>query len=114
MKNLRILALGLLFALYGSSHLRSTGPLSLFFEEKHGQAPPAAKFLARGRGYNIALTSQGNQVALRQAGRAFSLTTQLVGADPAAVIRGESKQAGKVHYLRGSASLTDIPTYAHV
>jgi hypothetical protein len=87
---------------------------TISFEENHGQAAPEARFLARGQGYNLVLTPEGNRLVLRHAGRGLSLETQLVGANTNATIRGEEKQAGKVHYLRGDASLTNIPTFAQV
>jgi len=114
MKNLRLLTLGLLIALYGSSHATASGPLSLAFEENRGQGPAGAPFLARGQGYNIVLNHGGNHVLLRHAGRDVSIATRLVDANREAAIRGEEKQAGKVHYIRRNSSLTDIPTYARV
>ncbi len=113
MKNSRILALGLLFFLYGSSHAKSLGHLSLSFEENRGQGPPGAPFLARGHGYNIVFTPDGNQLLLRRGGRGLSISTRLVDASPK-TIRGEDKQAGKVNYVRSTASLVGIPTYARV
>jgi hypothetical protein len=114
MKNLRILALGLLFALDSSSRVQFVGSLSLSFEENRGQGPADAPFLARGQGYNIVLTANGNHLVLRHAGRDVSVNTRLVDANPKPAIRGEQKQTGKVHYFRGDVSVTDIPTYARV
>src|SRR5262245_43647931 len=101
MKDLRFLALALLLALYGSSHFTSRVPLSLSFEENRGQGPSDAAFLSRGRGYSIALTPEGNRVVLRRGARAVSVDTHLVDANHGIVLRGEQKQIGKVHYLRG-------------
>jgi len=114
MKNLRIFALGLLAALYGSSHAITVRALSLSFEENRGQAPEEAHFLARGQGYSIALTSEGNHILLRHGGRGVSIGTRLVDSDPDALVRGEQKQEGRVNYIRRDASLTNIPTYARV
>jgi hypothetical protein len=114
MKLLRSLAAGCLLILSGATHVQQARPLSLAFEENRGQAPSAARFLARGPGYNLALSAEGNRLALRHAGRRVTLTTKLLGANPTPAIRGEEEQAGKVHYLRAGQSLTNIPTYARV
>src|SRR5882672_6975953 len=114
MKLLKSLAAGCFLILSGATHVRHARPLSLAFEENHGQAPSEARFLARGPGYNLALSAEGNRLALRHAGKRLTLTTKLVGANPKPAIRGEEEQAGKVHYLRAGQSLTNIPTYARV
>jgi hypothetical protein len=115
MKLLATLAAGCLLILSGATHIQHARPLSLAFEENRGQAPSEARFLARGPGYSLALSTEGNRLALRHAGRRATLTTKLVGgANPNPAIRGEEEQAGKVHYLRAGQSLTNIPTYARV
>jgi len=114
MKKFRMLAVGLLLVLYGSAHAGSPGPLSLWFEENHGQGPAAAPFLARGHGYNILLTAEGNRLLLRHGGRNLFVSTRLIGADPQGAIRGEQKLAGRVHYFRESKSITNIATYSRV
>src|SRR5260370_29001270 len=114
MKKLGVLFVVALLALSGSVRSVSHAPLSLSFEENRGQAPPEARFLARGSGYTLALTPQGNRLSLRHARKAALLTTQLVGANPSPAVHGEEKQNAKVHYLRGERSLTNIPTFARV
>jgi hypothetical protein len=114
MKHFRIAALGLLFALYGSSHIPSSGVLSLSFEENRGQGPSNAPFLARGHGYNIVFTREGNDLLLRHAGRGLSVKTRFVDSNSKAAIRGERKQPGRVNYIRRTGSLQDIPTYGRV
>src|SRR5206468_3138669 len=84
------------------------------FEENQGQATPDARFLARGQGYNIALTREGNRLLMRHNGRSLSLATRLSGANSNPKIRGEQKLRGKVHYLWRARSMRDIPTYARV
>src|SRR5262245_51396907 len=114
MKYSRILGLGLLFVLYGSSHIKPVGGLglALSFEENRGQGPSDAPFLARGQGYNMVFTPTGNQVLLRHAGRGLSVATHLVDSNPKTAIRGEVKQQGRVNYIHRGRSLRDIPTYA--
>src|SRR5262245_14168218 len=114
MKHFRTLALGLLFVLYGSSHINSSGVLSLSFEENRGQGPAGAPFLARGHGYNIVFTPEGNELLLRHAGRGLSVSTRFVESNSKTAIRGEQKQPGRVNYIRRAGSLQNIPTYARV
>src|SRR5262245_45966867 len=114
MKNFRILSLGLMFVLCGSHRAQFARSLSLSFEANRGQAPPDAQFLARGHGYNVLLTAEGNQLLLRHKGRALSVKTRLIEANPRTVLQGEEKQLAKVHYFRRGMSLRDVPTYARV
>src|SRR6266852_4806998 len=111
MKLLKSLAAGCVLILSGATHLQHARPLSLAFEENRGQAPSEARFLARGPGYNLALTAEGNRLALRHAGKRAAVTTTLLGANANPAIHGEEKQQGQVHYLRAGQSLTNIPTY---
>jgi hypothetical protein len=113
-RRFRTLIAGSFLLLSASAHIRHVGELPLFFEKNRGQAPTEDLFLARGHGYTLALTAQGNRLALRNGRGRSDLRTTLVGAAPATGIRGEEEQAGKVHYFRGTESLTDIPTYARV
>jgi 1-acyl-sn-glycerol-3-phosphate acyltransferase len=118
MKLLKTVLTGLLLLFSGSTRASEPnpqfGPLNLSFEENRGQAPSAVQFLARGHGYNLMLTPEGTRLLLRHGRHGLSLTTTLAGANLKPVIRGEGKQPGKVHYLRGGRSLTNIPTYARV
>jgi hypothetical protein len=114
MKILWILPLGLVLLLCGSLQARSLGPLALTFEENRGQGPVDAPFLARGPGYNIVFTADGNHLVLRHAGHAVAITTRLLDRKAGGVIRGEQPLPGKVNYLRGGLSLTDIATFGRV
>ena len=116
MKHLKMALAGFLLLFSGATRSSDTTvrPLNLSFEENQGQAPDDVRFLARGHGYNLLLTPEGNRLLLRRGRHGFSLTTTLANANPKPLIRAEEKQAGKVHYLRGGFSLTNIPTYARV
>jgi photosystem II stability/assembly factor-like uncharacterized protein len=94
-----------------SIYASPVGRLPISFEENRGQAAAGARFLARGPGYSLILTREGNHVVLRGG---VSLIARLIGANANPEIRGERKLPGKVHYLRGKQSLTDIPTYGRV
>ena len=67
MKLLKALAAGCFLILSGAAHIQHARPLSLAFEENRGQAPSEARFLARGPGYSLALSAEGNRLALRHA-----------------------------------------------
>src|SRR2546428_3111492 len=114
MKILKLLIAGCVLALFGAAHVQHARTLSIFFEENRGQASPDSRFLARGGGYSLAFASQSTTVALRHSGRQISFRTEFAAANPNAAIRGEEKQAAKVHYFRGHSSVADIPTYARI
>ncbi len=86
--------------------------LPLAFEQNRGQAPSDVRYLARGQGYNLLLTSQGSRLLFRSQGKVLSVATEFSGANSRSAIAAEEKLSGKVHYLRGQATITDIPTYA--
>ena len=100
--------------LFGAAHVQHARTLSIFFEENRGQAGPDSRFLARGGGYSLAFASQSTTVALRHSGKQISFRTEFAAANPSAAVRGEEKQAAKVHYFRGHSSVADIPTYARI
>src|ERR1700757_1025515 len=101
--------------------------LPLSFEPNTGQADARVRFLARGPGYTLFLTSEEAALALpasqgttaRNAGRENPtiMTMRLVGANPAATISGAEELPGKSNYFIGndpSRWRTDIPNYAKV
>jgi hypothetical protein len=105
-------------------------PLS--FEANRGQTDHRVRFLLRGNDYTLFLTTDKAVFALRgpsarnfaardalpdKPGLAAVLSLQLLGANPAAIIRGEDVLMGKRHYFIGSDPAhwhTDVPTYAKV
>jgi hypothetical protein len=130
--------------------------LPLIFEANSGQTNPAVKFLSRGRGYTLFLTSDRAVLALRgskfenrnskiesatgasrtliprpePAKRGFQsqapdpharasavLGISLIGANPAAQVRGEEELPGKANYFIGNDPKkwrSNVPTYAQV
>jgi hypothetical protein len=109
-------------------------PLS--FEANQGQANPSVKFLARGPGYQLYLTSTEAVLSLaknagddkgKQAAEDFRSRTngstndvvrmRLLGARSVTRISGEDVRPGKVNYLLGSdprAWRTNVATYGKV
>ncbi|MGC9945125.1 MAG: SBBP repeat-containing protein [Bryobacteraceae bacterium] len=93
--------------------------VSLAFEKNHGQAAPAADFLARGAGYAVWLSHGDAHISLRRDKDATPANVELnlAGArrDPKA--EGRNALPGKVNYFIGNdpaRSRTDIPTFARV
>jgi hypothetical protein len=93
-----------------------------------GQADPAVKFLARGRGFGLFLTQTETVLVLapaRGAGRGprdedpvapSVVRMRLVGADAAAAIAGVDELPGRSHSLVGEPSRwrRNVPTFARV
>jgi uncharacterized repeat protein (TIGR01451 family) len=114
---------------------RETIPLS--FEVNEGQTDSPVKFLARGRGFCLFLTSEGAKLRLRRPGasqedaaaprdtasasRAAPATAvvglRLAGANPAPRAEGLDELPGKSNYILGQDPAkwrTNIPQYARV
>jgi len=111
------------------------GKLPLAFEPNRGQADPEVKFLSRGRGYLLFLTSTEAVVRLasgrdgtpgssrhhrrhlsKAAGTA-ALRIKLVGANPAPEVAGIEELPHRSNYLIGNDPAkwrTDLPNYARV
>jgi uncharacterized protein (TIGR03437 family) len=87
--------------------------LPLRFETNQGQAPPAVKFLARGRGYSLSLTAFGSVLSLPGA----EIQTKLAGAHPRTKLEGLDALPGATNYLHDSDPATwqtGIRNYARV
>ncbi len=94
------------------------------FEANAGQADPSVKFLSRGPGYALFLTSTEAALALIKsppdataARKGPLLRMRLVGANPQARVSGLQKLQGKVNYFIGDEPRqwrTNVPTYAKV
>ena len=119
--------------------VESYGKLPLSFEPNHGQTDPRVKFLSRGRGYTLFLTSTEAVLTLRKAAQlnpqhnvdvmpSFEATDaqalapavirmELVGGNPAPRVVGFEELPGKSNYFIGNDHKkwrTNIPHYAKV
>lgn len=91
--------------------------LPLSFEVNQGQADPAVKYLARGQGYTLFLTSDAAVLGLRGHAANSTAWVRLVlqGASPQPNARGDEPLPGKTNYFVGndpSRWRTNIPNFA--
>ncbi|MGH9542626.1 MAG: choice-of-anchor D domain-containing protein [Terriglobales bacterium] len=94
------------------------GRLPLAFEANRGQTDPRVRFLARGPGYTLFLTSPDAVLALANAagGNSPALRMRLVGAATTAA-HGRKRLAGTTNYYLGDdprAWRTGIPNYGEI
>jgi len=119
--------------------VRSYGQLPLSFEANQGQTDERVKFLSRGRGYTLFLTSGEAVLVLRQSvrkedqpagksglekpsaklarGPSTALRVKLVGAKRGVEVRGEEELTGKSNYFIGNDPTkwrTNVPNYSRV
>ncbi len=99
--------------------LQAYGKLPLHFEANHGQADPGTKFLTRGNGYRLLLTSTEAVLSLRsksgEPGRVLRMKP--LGANPQPEVRGAQQLAGHSNYFIGNDPAkwrTHVPHYANV
>lgn len=88
--------------------------LEMSFERNEGQTDRQVRFLARGRGYDLFLTTADVVLTLSNAS---VLRLSMVGANRASSIEGEDELPGKVNYLLGDQPgqwRTNISTYKKV
>lgn len=116
-----LLLLALFAPAVASSQARSVetyGKLPLSFEANLGQTDPSVKFLARGQGYSLFLTSTEAVLSLsRGRGPAAVLRLKLVGGNPAPLVLGEKELPGESSYFMGPDPAkwrTHVPNYAQV
>jgi len=92
--------------------------LPLAFEPNRGQADASVRFLSRGAGYALFLTSDEAILTLRGPADDVSvLRMTLPGAQPPLHISGLDELPGKINYLIGDDPAqwrTNVPTYASV
>jgi hypothetical protein len=101
--------------------VRKYADVPLSFEANHGQTNSDVRFLSRGKGYTLFLTSREAVLSLdkldsrqRRTGTAITMKLQ-GGSDP--TVQGLDPQLGKSNYLISQDSakwITDIPNYARV
>ncbi len=98
--------------------LAGYGQLPLAFEANQGQSDAQVRFLARGEGYGLFLTSTEAVLSLRApAASSTVVRMKLVGANSQPAIAGFDPLAGATNYLIGSDPdqwRRDVPTYARV
>ena len=102
--------------------LEAYGKLPLSFEANDGQADPQVKFLSRGRGYTLFLTSTEAVLVLREGGSARNVAggppaakrergkalrgtvvrIRFVGANPVPAVAGVGELPGKSSYFVGN------------
>jgi beta-propeller repeat-containing protein len=99
---------------------RAFGKLPLSFEPNQGQTDGRVRFLSRGNGFGLFLTSTEAVLVLRESASPAATSTLrmgLVGANPRPQAEGLEPFAGKSNYFVGSDPRkwrTDVPTYAKV
>lgn len=99
------------------------GTIPLSFEPNDGQAGSQVKFLARGSGYSLFLTSNEAILASQKSSpvgktpESDTLRMKIVGANRQAKVSGENLLSGKTNYLIGSDQdkwKTDIANFGRV
>jgi Abnormal spindle-like microcephaly-assoc'd, ASPM-SPD-2-Hydin/Beta-propeller repeat/Cep192 domain 4 len=99
--------------------------LPLSFEENHGQAPNAVRFLSRGHGHTLFLTDRGAILTLPRPGignegpgsKDAVVRMKILGGNSTPVAVGADPLPGQANYFMGSdpgSWRTRIPTYARV
>jgi len=121
----------------GKAHIAADDmKLPLSFEPNQGQTNPAVRFLARGNGYTLYLTSNEAFLSLRRPSpsgvkdrpsplykmkmdgpESMLLHMKLVGANPVTIVSGIEGLPGKSNYFIGNNPKTwqrNVPTFAKV
>src|SRR5262249_52097702 len=92
--------------------------LPLSFEENRGQSDPRVRFLVRGPGYGLFLTSQGPVLSLAHARSASDVVAlRLLGARAHPRLEGLGRLAARANYLVGSDRTrwrAGVPTFSRV
>jgi hypothetical protein len=119
---------------YRASLIEAYGKFPMSFEPNEGQAGTSVKFLARGSGYNVFLTSTEAVLAISKTAkgrwssesaeraesanaRSAVVLMRLDGANPASEVMGIDELEGKTNYFLGNDPeqwRTNIPTYKKV
>jgi hypothetical protein len=98
--------------------IENLNKLPLAFERNQGQTGSQVKFLARGQGYTLFLTSGEAVLALHKASaKSGVLRMKLLGANPAPDVSGMDEMPGKSNYFIGNDAKkwhTNVPMYAKV
>jgi hypothetical protein len=98
--------------------IENLNKLPLVFERNQGQTSSQVKFLARGQGYTLFLTSGEAVLALHNASpKSGVLHVKMLGANPASDVSGMDEMPGKSNYFIGNDAKkwqTNVPMYAKV
>jgi hypothetical protein len=90
----------------------------LQFEANQGQADRRVRFLSRGAGYSLFLTSSKAVLSLRSpAGKEAAFEMVVAGSDPSATVSGVEPAAARSNYFRGNDPAqwrTNVPKYGKV
>jgi hypothetical protein len=111
-----------------ASIAKSYGNLPLCFEANKGQVDDAVKFLSKGNGYTLFLTSTEAVLSLKRGSLSPEVNeskpaandvirVKAVGANPNSKMRGLDELRGKSNYFIGNDPAkwrTDVPNYAKV
>lgn len=97
----------------------SYGQLPLIFEANQGQSDPRVKFMARGAGYGLFLTSEEAVLSLQPSPKqaAGVVRMALAGANANAEVSGDNLLPGKSNYLIGNDASKwhrNVPQFARV
>ena len=95
----------------------SYGNLSPSFEVNRGQTDARVKFVSRGAGYTIFLTSNEAVLSLTRGTQRRAVTMGVTGSNPASVVTGIHALPGKSNYFIGNDPgkwRTNIPSYSEV
>src|SRR2546427_3395763 len=95
---------------------QSSPKIPMSFEANQGQADASVKFLARGRGYTLFLSSTQSVLRLRSAAEPV-LRLSVMGGNPYPEIQSLDPLPGRVNYFAGADPQrwrTNIPTYAKI
>ncbi len=93
------------------------GQLPLRFEPNQGQTASQVKFLARGAGYGLFLTSDQAVLTLGSRPKSPVVRMKLAGVNPSAVVTGDEQLPGISNYFIGNNPANwhrDIPQFARV
>ena len=98
--------------------VESYGKLPLSFEANEGQTDSQVKFISRGTGYSLFLTSTEAVLSLKTpSSSAIVLKMKLVGANPSPQLTGRDELPGKSNYFIGNDPAkwrTNVSNYAKV
>src|SRR5256885_9181003 len=97
--------------------LDAYGKVPLTFEPNRGQTDPRVRFLSRGSGYTVFLTSNEAVLAFGRGSDSAAVSMTLVGGNAASVASGVDELPGRSNYIVGNDPAqwrTKIPTYRKV